>query len=173
MKKSFLLSTVTLASVFILSACGGGTDESAQSSESAATESSVETTETTPASGELQDGTYTLTEKNLDDNGWRTEFSITVKGGEITESNYQNLNEAGELKTEDEEYQKAMAEKTGGVGPQQYIPELNEQLVAKQDPSEVEVVTGATHSYESFKVYAQQLVDAAAKGDTKTIEIDN
>lgn len=168
MKKSFLLSTVTLASILVLSACGGGTDEATESSAE-----TTETTETTAASGELQDGTYTLSEKNLDDNGWRTEFSITVDGGEITESNYQNLNEAGELKTEDEEYQTAMADKTGGVGPQQYIPELNEQLVETQDPTAVEVVTGATHSSESFKEYAQQLVDAAAEGNTETIEIDN
>lgn len=167
MKKIFSLSTVTLASVLVLSACGGGTDE--------ATESSAATTETTEstAASELQDGTYTLAENNLDENGWKTELSIIVEGGEITESNYQNLNAAGEKKTEDEGYQTAMAEKTGGVGPQEYIPELNEQLVETQDPAAVEVVSGATHSSESFKEYAQQLVDAAKEGNTETIEIDN
>lgn len=173
MKKSFLLSTVTLASVLVLSACGGGTEETTESSESAATESSAETTETTTTAEELQDGTYTLVEKNLDENGWKTEFSITVAGGEITESNYENLNEAGEKKTEDEEYQAAMSEKTDGVGPQEYIPELNNQLVETQDPAAVEVISGATHSSDSFKEYAQQLVDAAAEGKTETIEIDN
>lgn len=174
MKKLLSLSTVTLASVLVLSACGSGDDSATETSESATTESSVETTETTEttASGELQDGTYTLAEKNLDENGWKTEFSITVKDGEITESNYENLNETGDKKSEDEEYQEMMSEKTG-VGPADFIPALNEQLVETQDPAAVEVVTGATHSSESFKEYAQQLMDAAKEGNTETIEIDN
>ncbi len=40
-------------------------------------------------------------------------------------------------------------------------------------PANVEVVTGATHSSHSFIMYAQQLVNAAEKGDTQTIEVDN
>lgn len=170
MKKLFSLSTVTLASALVLAACGG-TEEATESSESSAAESSAATTETT-ASGALQDGTYTLVEKNLDDNGWKTEFTITVAGGEITESNFENVNEAGDKKSEDEAYQEQMSEVTG-VGPADFIPALNEQLVEKQDPSAVEVVSGATHSTESFKEYAQQLVDAAEEGNTETIEIDN
>ncbi|MFL2100814.1 FMN-binding protein [Desemzia sp. FAM 23991] len=159
MKKLFSVSTLTLASALVLAACGSS-EEATESSESAASE------------GGLQDGTYTLVEKNLDENGWKTDFSITVKGGEITESNYENVNEAGDKKSEDEAYQERMSE-VSGVGPVEYFPQLNEQLVETQDPAAVEVVTGATHSSESFKEYAQQLVDAAEEGNTDTIEIDN
>lgn len=157
MKKLFSVSTLTLASALVLTACGGGSEEA---TESAASE------------GGLQDGTYTLVEKNLDENGWKTDFSIIVEGGEITESNYENVNSAGDKKSEDEAYQESMSE-IAGVGPAEFFPELNEQLVETQDPSAVEVVTGATHSSESFKEYAQQLVDAAEEGNTDTIEIDN
>lgn len=160
MKKLFSVSTLTLASALVLAACGGGNEEAASTTESAASE------------GGLQDGTYKLVEKNLDENGWKTDFSITVEGGKITESNYENLNEAGAKKSEDEGYQEKMAE-VAGVGPADYFPELNEQLVETQDPEAVEVVTGATHSSESFKEYAQQLIDAAEEGNTETIEIDN
>ncbi|MDE1548573.1 FMN-binding protein [Jeotgalibaca caeni] len=165
--KKMTTFSLTLASTLLLAACGGGDTDTE-------TTSSTESTATSEvAAGELQDGTYKLVEKNLDDNGWKVDFSITVEDGVITESNYDNLNEAGESKLEDEGYQTAMAEKTDGVGPQQYIPELNEQLVEKQDAAEVEVVTGATHSSDSFKEYAQQLIDAAKEGNTETIEIDN
>ncbi|MBM6615198.1 FMN-binding protein [Desemzia sp. RIT804] len=157
MKKLFSVSTLTLASALVLAACGSS-EETPESSESAA--------------GGLQDGTYTLVENNLDENGWKTDFSITVEGGEITESNYENVNEAGAKKSEDEAYQERMAEVVG-IGPVEYFPQLNEQLVETQDPAEVEVVTGATHSSESFKEYAQQLIDAAEEGNTDTIEIDN
>lgn len=156
MKKLFSVSTLTLASALVLSACGG----------------SEEATESAVSEEGLQDGTYTLVEKSLDENGWKTDFSITVADGKITESNYENVNEAGDKKSEDEAYQERMAE-VAGIGPVEYFPELNDQLVETQDPAEVEVVTGATHSSESFKEYAQQLVDAAEEGNTDTIEIDN
>ena len=113
----------------------------------------------------MQDGTYTLVEKNFDTRGWKTEFSITVVDGKITASTYENVNEAGEKKSEDAEYQANMTGKVG-VGPAEYFPALNSQLVEKQDPDAVEVVTGATNSSDTFKKYAQQLVDAAAVGET-------
>ena len=65
-----------------------------------------------------------------------------------------------------------MSEKVG-VGPADYFPAYNSQLVEKQDPEAVEVVTGATSSTDTFKKYAPMLIEAAEAGDTTTIEIDN
>lgn len=123
------------------------------------------------AGGELKDGTYTLEEKNYS-NDYRTVFSIVVKDGKITESNYDNVNEAGESKVENKEYDDMMKDKSG-TGPSEFIPALNEALVDKQNAGDVEVVTGATHSTDSFKNYAQQLIQAAQAGNTDKIEIDN
>lgn len=123
------------------------------------------------AGGELKDGTYTLEEKNYS-NDYRTVFSIVVKDGKITESNYDNVNEAGESKVKNKEYDDMMKEKSG-TGPSEFIPALNEALVDKQNAGDVEVVTGATHSTDSFKNYAQQLIQAAQAGNTDKIEIDN
>ena len=47
-----------------------------------------------------------------------------------------------------------------GVGPKEYIKQLNDSFVKAQSASGVEVVTGATHSSESFQNYAQQLIQA-------------
>ncbi|WEG73351.1 extracellular electron transfer flavoprotein PplA [Vagococcus intermedius] len=123
------------------------------------------------AGGDLKDGTYKLEEKN-ENNGYRATFEMTVKDGKITDSKYDNINKDGKSKTEDKEYNKMMTEKSG-VGPETFIPELNEAFLAAQDASGVEVVTGATHSTGSFKNYAQQLIQAAQAGNTDTIEIDN
>ncbi len=54
-----------------------------------------------------------------------------------------------------------------GTNPEKYIPELNDQFLKAQSASGVEVVTGATHSSESFQNYAQQLIQAARLGDTR------
>lgn len=174
-KKVFSTATLMLASTFVLAACGGAdteTESSAAASSEIMVESSSEAEATSTATGELKDGTYKLVEKNFDTRGWKTEFSITVVDGKITESTFDNVNEAGDKKSEDAEYQANMAEKVG-VGPADYFPALNEQLVEKQDPEAVEVVTGATSSSDAFKEYAPLLVEAAEAGDTTTIEIDN
>jgi len=176
LKKTLSTATLLLASTFVLAACGGA-DTETESSETASSEVVVESSseassEATSTAAELQDGTYTLVEKNFDTRGWKTEFSITVVDGKITESTYENVNEAGAKKSEDADYQARMVEKAG-IGPADYFPALNNQLVEKQDPEAVEVVTGATGSSDTFKKYAPMLVEAAEAGDTTTIEIDN
>lgn len=120
----------------------------------------------------LQDGEYSLEEKNIDSTSWKVFMNITVEEGQITNADYNYLNADGELKTEDNEYQEIMTEKSG-IGPQDFVPELNRALVETQDPAEVHIVSGATHSAEVFKMYAAQLVNAAQKGETTTIKVDN
>jgi major membrane immunogen (membrane-anchored lipoprotein) len=120
--------------------------------------------------GKMKDGTYTLEEKNYF-NGYRVTFSITVKDGKITESNYDNVNKDGKSKTQDTKYEANM-KKVNKVGPKEYIPELK-SLVAKQSPAKVDVVSGATHSSDTFILYADQLVNAAQNGNTNKIEVDN
>jgi len=179
LNKKMTAWSLTLASTLLLAACGDtAEDTTVEETDEVTSMSMVEESEemssmaTTGETAELQDGSYKLVEKNLDENGWKATFDMVVADGKITESNYDYLNEAGELKSEDEEYQKNMSEVTG-VGPQDYLPELNEQLVEKQAASEVEVVSGATHSSEKFVEYAAELIAAAEAGNTDTIEIDN
>lgn len=126
--------------------------------------------------GELQDGTYTLEEKNYS-NDYRVAFSIVVKDGKITESNYDNINEAGESKTKNAEYNEMMKDKAG-ISPEEFIPAFNEALVAQMAeeegaPGNIDVVTGATHSFHTFVLYAEQLINAAENGATEVITIDN
>lgn len=121
--------------------------------------------------GELQDGTYTLEEKNYS-NGYRVVFTITVAENKITESSYDYVNEDGKSKIEDQEYNEKMKE-IAGTNPEEFLPKFNEGLVEKQVPAEVDVVTGATHSFNAFQMYAEQLINAAEKGNTDKIEVDN
>lgn len=175
----FVTGVAVLAfSTLILGACGSDDSSTGASSSSATTESSTtassattESSATIVAGAPLEDGTYNLEEQNYS-NGYRTVFSITVADGKITESNYDNVNEAGESKADDEEYNTQMKE-AAGSDPSEFIPALNESLVATQSAGDVEVVTGATHSSESFQNYAQQLIQAAQAGNTETIEINN
>ncbi|MFZ2848625.1 MAG: FMN-binding protein, partial [Trichococcus flocculiformis] len=81
LKKTLSTATLLLASTFVLAACGGAdTETETESSAAASSEVVVESSSeaTSEAAAELQDGTYTLVEKNFDTRGWKTEFSITV-----------------------------------------------------------------------------------------------
>lgn len=172
--KSF--AAIALTTV-VLAACGSDNKDTASSSSASSTAASSSVTEESSteavkeAGGDLQDGTYKLEEKNYS-NDYRVSFEITVKDGKIVESNYDNINEAGESKVDNSDYNTNMKNKAG-TSPEEFIPKFNEELVAKQSPSDIDVVSGATHSFDSFQNYAQQLIQAAQAGNTDTIEIDN
>ncbi|EKE3393743.1 FMN-binding protein [Enterococcus faecalis] len=160
----------------VLAGCGADKKDNTTNSSSAASSETKKSTESSApakkvAGGDLKDGTYRLEEKN-EKNGYRAVFEMTVKDGKITESKYDNINADGKSKTEDTKYEESMKAKSG-VGPKEYIKQLNDSFVKAQSASGVEVVTGATHSSESFQNYAQQLIQAAQAGNTDTIEIDN
>ncbi|MDU6498846.1 MAG: extracellular electron transfer flavoprotein PplA [Enterococcus faecalis] len=160
----------------VLAGCGADKKDNTTNSSSAASSETKKSTESSVpakkvAGGDLKDGTYKLEEKN-EKNGYRAVFEMTVKDGKITESKYDNINADGKSKTEDTKYEESMKAKSG-VGPKEYIKQLNDSFVKAQSASGVEVVTGATHSSESFQNYAQQLIQAAQAGNTDTIEIDN
>lgn len=160
----------------VLAGCGADKKDNTTNSSSAASSETKKSTESSApakkvAGGDLKDGTYKLEEKN-EKNGYRAVFEMTVKDGKITESKYDNINADGKSKTEDTKYEEIMKAKSG-VGPKEYIKQLNDSFVKAQSASGVEVVTGATHSSESFQNYAQQLIQAAQAGNTDTIEIDN
>ena len=160
----------------VLVGCGADKKDNTTNSSSAASSETKKSTESSApakkvAGGDLKDGTYKLEEKN-EKNGYRAVFEMTVKDGKITESKYDNINADNKSKTEDTKYEESMKAKSG-VGPKEYIKQLNDSFVKAQSASGVEVVTGATHSSESFQNYAQQLIQAAQAGNTDTIEIDN
>ena len=168
-------AAIALSSL-VLAACGADKKDNTTNSSSAASSETKKSTESSApakkvAGGDLKDGTYKLEEKN-EKNGYRAVFEMTVKDGKITESKYDNINADGKSKTEDTKYEESMKAKSG-VGPKEYIKQFNDSFVKAQSASGVEVVTGATHSSESFQNYAQQLIQAAQAGNTDTIEIDN
>ena len=164
-KKSLATAAVLLSSVVVLTACGGGSKSTTSSTSSEKTTQAAKST----ASGELKDGTYKLVSE-ADKRGWHVEFTIVVEGGKIKSSDYDNLNKDGKRKSEDEAYEKQMKDKMG-TGPAEYFKAYNIGLVEKQNPSDVEVVSGATQAHTSFVEYANKLIEAAQKGDTKEIKV--
>lgn len=166
MKK--FLSMLTLSSALLLTACGTDAGDTVED----AADDTTDAVEDVVTEDGLQDGKYRIEDENFSENGWKEALEMTVADGEITDAYWESVNEEGINKIEDEDYQETMTN-VSGLGPQDFIPALENDLVDKQDPSDVEIITGATHTAEKFQDYAKQLVDAAEEGNTETITVDN
>lgn len=120
---------------------------------------------------ELKDGKYKLEEKNYSNN-YRYVLELEVKNGEISDVEFDSIDKDGKSKREDAEYIKMMQDKSG-TSPDIFLDELEDSLEESKDPDKVDTVTGATHTADSFKEYARQLVNNAKEGKSETIIVDN
>lgn len=115
----------------------------------------------------MKDGTYKSEFDAFDDHGWKGQVEITVADGKITDTKFDYVNEAGDLKSKDADYQANMS-KVSGIGPAEFTVQYAEALVEKQDPASVDAVTGATSSGSDFKTLADAAIQYANDGKTET-----
>ena len=119
-----------------------------------------------------KDGTYKLETLNYD-HGYHQVYTLTIKNGKISDLKYDQVNKRGQSKTQNASYEKQM-KKYSKVGPKEYIKKLRKEFLDNDgDMEKVQVVSGATESSEDFITYVSQLLNAAQKGNTKTIKVDN
>lgn len=114
---------------------------------------------------DLKPGSYKVSYDKIDSHGWRAFFSMEVaQSGEIASVKFDYDNPKGILKTQDVPYNKAMRSKNG-VGPADYCPRFEKNLIIYQDPEEVDAITAATHSSNTFKDFSRLAFRAAKIGD--------
>lgn len=92
---------------------------------------------------------YKASNDAFDSHGWKGTIAITYVDGLIAIVEYNEVNEEGVLKTEDTEYQENFMDKKG-VDIVEAYNTLQEQLVGKQNPKNIDIVSGATHATENF-----------------------
>ncbi|MBA1392550.1 FMN-binding protein [Lactobacillus sp. XV13L] len=172
----FVYSAVTLAlSALLLSACSTTASKDSSSSSSKPKVAVTKKKEGKQVAGaKLQDGTYKLVEDNYF-NGYRVKMSMTVKGGKVTNTSYDYVDKNGKSKAQDKKYEAQMKKYSKAkIGPKEYIPALQKSFAANgANSSAIQVVSGATSSSTTMKNYVNQLTQAAQKGDTATIHINN
>lgn len=118
-----------------------------------------------------KDGTYKATYDNFDEHGWKAYVEITIKDGKIADVDFDYVNEEGNLKSEDEEYNATMKE-ASGTSPEEFSPALEQQLIEKQNVKEIDNITGATHSVENFKELANAALKNAKSGNTEEVILE-
>jgi major membrane immunogen (membrane-anchored lipoprotein) len=172
MKKQWLVGAIVMVFPILLAGCTSDQSKSSESStsvSSTAMSSSAAMSSSGTRSTEVvyKDGDYKVEAKDFDDNGWKEYVEVTVANGKITKVNYNAVNKDNQLKTDDEEYKTNM-EKSQGTYPEKYTKDLADQLVDHQKVSEVDAVTGATHSSDNFKKLATAALTQAEEGKTGT-----
>ena len=113
----------------------------------------------------LHDGYYTA-EENEYANGWKEYITIYVSNGRIVAADYDGRNVSGFTKSWDMDYMRMMA-KTDGIYPNKFIRAYVSQLVERQSTEGIDAVSGATHSYHSFRQLADAAILQARNGEYK------
>ncbi len=101
------------------------------------------------------DGDYEAIAAEPDEGGWRPLMDLKVVDGKIIEVRFDEVDQEGLLKSENEEYNQRWEAASGISGPEAY-ERLQNDLIEKQDIDMVETVTGATRSTEQFKLMAKE-----------------
>lgn len=102
-----------------------------------------------------QNGQVVEIEGQQDQYGWFPHMRLTFSGDTLTEIYFDYVDDSGAKKSDDDEYNSGMKEKTGVSG-KEAMEALRQNLIAVQNPMAVDVVTGATQTSEEFIAMADQ-----------------
>lgn len=119
----------------------------------------------------MKDGTYTaqMTDFSF---GWKEYVTITVKNGEIVATEYNAENPSGFIKSWDNAYMNNM-KTVSGTYPNEYTRYYAAQLTGQKTVPEIDVLTGASTSGNTFKKLAQAVVEQAIKGDSTIVYVES
>ena len=118
----------------------------------------------------LQDGYYTAQAAEYS-HGWKEYITIMVKGGRIVSVEYNAENASGFIKSWDNAYMQNMLH-SNGTYPNEYTREYAGQLLEKQATDQLDALSGATSSYNSFQKLATAVLEQAKQGDSSVVYVD-
>lgn len=121
-------------------------------------------------SKEMKDGTYKAEYDTPDEHGWTDFVQITMTNSKITDVDFNSLNAEGAKKTDDPDYEAAM-KKDAKTWPSEFYPKLATSLVEKQNVGDVDAISGATTTSESFKKLVNELSSNMSKGVFDTVKV--
>lgn len=158
MKRLFTFLLIGIMAISV-SGCGNsGTDENNNTDDSKTVAS-------------YYDGAYHAEYSRKDARNWIPYVDVTIKDGKITKAYYDYTNDAGDTRTDDDNYTKNFSEANDGMTPREAFDKLGSQLIDKQDIQKVDAVSGATHSSRNFTELSTAALQNAVKGETTVAKI--
>lgn len=120
---------------------------------------------------QMQDGYYTAEAAHFDAHGWKEFMTIYVNNNKIVTVEYNAKNASGFIKSWDMNYMRDMMA-NDGTYPNKYARDYAAGLLNKQNPDAVDALSGATHSYGSFKLLAEAVIAQAKTGDKSVVFVE-
>jgi major membrane immunogen (membrane-anchored lipoprotein) len=113
------------------------------------------------------DGYFTAESMEYDGHGWKEFVSIYINNGRIVTVEYNAKNASGFIKSWDMDYMRRMNAEDGTY-PNKYTRTYSLALLKRQNPHNIDALSGATESWHSFTLLAEAVIKQAEKGDKKT-----
>ena len=151
MKKFMTMLMVSLGCVMLLTGCGRDDQDKVDSA---------------------ADGQVVELEGQQDQYGWFPHMRLTFDGDTLTEVYFEYIDDNGAKKSDDEEYNSTMKEKTG-VSAKEAQEMLRQNLIAVQNPTAVDIVTGATQTSTEFIAMADQAYKQYFNGEVSANNYGN
>lgn len=118
------------------------------------------------------DGTYKLSEKNPNKNGYRQTYVLVIKNGKVSSLTYDQVDKNGKSIKTSTKYNKK--DGVNSATPKKYMTKLMEEFKDEDyDINDVEVVPGAVQASNEFIAYVGQLLNAAQDNNARFIHMDN
>lgn len=119
-----------------------------------------------------QDGKVVEVEGQQDQYGWFPHMRLTFDGDTLTEVYFDYVDDNGAKKSDDEEYNSTMKEKTGVSG-KEAMEMLRQNLIGVQNPMSVDIVAGATQTSTEFIAMADQAYKQYFNGEVSANNYGN
>ncbi len=113
--------------------------------------------------GKMENGYYTAEMADYS-HGWKEYVCIYVKNDKIVSAEFNAKDPSGFIKAWDNEYMRNMQEGVG-IYPNKYTRGYVQQLIDGQKDTEVDTLSGATHSGGNFAKLIDAAIGQAQKGD--------
>jgi major membrane immunogen (membrane-anchored lipoprotein) len=117
------------------------------------------------SSSRLKDGYYTAECAEYDEYGWKTFMTISVNNGIISQVEFNAKDIGGFIKSWDMNYMRIMNTKNGTY-PNEYSRFYASQFIEDQNVDSIDVLTGATVSWNIFVLLARAALENAENGVT-------
>ena len=117
----------------------------------------------------MKDGFYTA-EMSDYSHGWKEYLCIMVKDGIIVYAEFNAKNQSGYIKAWDNAYMQNMVS-VSGTYPNEYTRNYVAQLIAVQNPKNIDAISGASNSGSNFIKLATAVINQAIEGDAATIVV--
>jgi major membrane immunogen (membrane-anchored lipoprotein) len=112
----------------------------------------------------MADGYYTAEAAGFDRHGWKEYITIYIANNRIVTVEYNARNASGFLKSWDVDYMRRIGA-ANNTYPTAFNREYSTALLRLQQTDGIDALTGATDSYNSFKILADTAIARARAGD--------